>query len=91
MKREFYIKLRNIQCNKLKKLKSRTRSMVVWVMVRNSVVGGVGGGKDDGVEDGMDGVVGGVVYDGMDYGVDGVVSGIVDGVDGVVCCGWWYG
>ena len=37
--------------NKLKKLKSRSRSMVVWVMVRNGCGGGgvVSGGGDGGV------------------------------------------
>ena len=55
--------------NKLKKLKSRSRSMVVWVMVRNGCV-------CDGVVDGVagcgmhDGVVDGVVGCGMDCGVD---------------------
>ena len=51
--------------NKLKNLKSRSRSMVVWMMVRYGWVGGgqngvvwgvVGSSMDDDVDDGMDGL-----------------------------------
>ena len=52
--------------NKLKKLKSRSRSMVVWVMVRNGWVGDVVWVMV------KNGVVGGVVGSGMDDGMDGL-------------------
>ena len=51
--------------NKLKKLKSRSRSMVVWVMVRNGWVGDVVWVMV------KNSVVGGVVGSGMDDGMDG--------------------
>ena len=52
--------------NKLKKLKSRSRSMVVWVMVGNGWMGDVVWVMV------KNGVVGGVVGSGMDDGMDGL-------------------